>query len=81
MILTGSGVLASIGVFIWAVHSGQFANQGRARYLALSETDLLFPASKSPKLPGAAYVLLFVLGMGVMVILSPVILTLIRIKG
>jgi cbb3-type cytochrome oxidase maturation protein len=79
--LTGTGVLASIAVFLWALRSGQFADQGRARYLPLFETDPLSPASKSPRLPGAAYGLLLVLGIGVIALLSPVVLTLLRIRG
>jgi cbb3-type cytochrome oxidase maturation protein len=81
IVLTGTGILASIGVFLWALRSGQFADQGRARYLPLCETDSLSSVSKSPKLPGAAYALLFIVGVGVIAILCPVILTLLRIKG
>jgi cbb3-type cytochrome oxidase maturation protein len=81
IVLTGTGVLASIAVFLWALRSGQFADQGRARYLPLFETDPLSPASTSPKLPAAAYGLLLVLGVGVIAMLSPVILTLLRTKG
>jgi nitrogen fixation-related uncharacterized protein len=81
IVLTGTGVLASIGVFIWALRSGQFADQGRARYLPLSETDPLSAAAPSRRLPGAMVVLLFVIGVGLVAMLSPVILTLLRMKG
>ena len=81
IVLTGAGVLTSIAVFLWALRSGQFGDQGRARYLPLCETDSLFPASQSPKLPGTAYALLVILGVGVIAMLSPVILTLVRSKG
>ncbi len=33
-------LLAGIGLFIWAYHSGQFSEQGRARYLPLRGMDL-----------------------------------------
>jgi cbb3-type cytochrome oxidase maturation protein len=81
ILLTGTGILASIAVFLWALRSGQFADQGRARYLPLCEPDSPSPASKSPKLSGAAYVFLLILGVGVIAMLSPVILILLRIKG
>ena len=81
IVLTGTGILVSIAVFLWALRSGQFVDQGRARYLPLCETDSLSSASKSPKLSGAAYVFLLILGVGVIAMLSPVILILFRIKG
>jgi nitrogen fixation-related uncharacterized protein len=82
IVLTGTGVLVSIGVFIWALRSGQFADQGRARYLPLCGTDPLSPAAPSRKLPHAAtYALLFAIGIGMMAMLSPLILTLARNKG
>ena len=81
IVLTGTGILVSIAVFLWALRSGQFVDQGRARYLPLWETDALSSASKSPKLSGAAYALLLILGVGVIAMLSPVILMLLRIKG
>ncbi len=31
---------AGIGLFVWACRSGQFSDQGRARYLPLREMDL-----------------------------------------
>jgi len=33
-------LLAGIGLFIWAYRSGQFSDQGRARYLPLRGVDL-----------------------------------------
>ena len=81
IVLTGTGVLVSIGVFIWALRSGQFADQGRARYLPLCETDPLSPMATSRRLPGAVYALLFVIGIGVIAMLSPLILILARTKG
>ena len=37
-LIVGS-LVAGIGLFIWALHSGQFSDQGRARYLPLREID------------------------------------------
>ncbi len=81
IVLTGTGVLASIGVFLWALRSGQFADQGRARYLPLGETDLLSAVTPSRRFPAAIVVLLMVIGIGLVAMLSPVILTLLRMKG
>ncbi len=81
IVLTGTGVLASIGVFLWALRSGQFADQGRARYLPLCESDPLSPVTPTRRLPGEMVVLLFVIGLGVVAMLSPLVLTLLRIKG
>ena len=32
-------LVAGIGLFVWAFHSGQFSDQGRVRYLPLREID------------------------------------------
>ena len=37
IVLTATGILASILVFLWAIKSGQFSDQGRARYLPLRD--------------------------------------------
>ena len=81
IVLTGTGVLASIGIFLWALRSGQFADQGRARYLPLGETDLLSSATPSRRFSGAIVGLLMVIMIGLVAMLSPVILTLLRMKG
>ena len=33
-------LVAGIGLFVWAYHSGQFSDQGRARFLPLRGIDL-----------------------------------------
>jgi cbb3-type cytochrome oxidase maturation protein len=81
IILTGTGVLASIAVFLWALQSGQFTDQGRARYLPLCETDPVSSDKASRRYPGAVVVLLFIIGLGLVGMLSPLVLTLVRMKG
>ncbi len=65
-------LLAGIGLFIWAYQSGQFSEQGRARYLPLRGIDLTttqrgrIPPAKQPYeiialLAGAIAVLLLTL--------------------
>ena len=65
-------LVAGIGLFIWAYHSGQLSDQGRARYLPLRGIDtekgnvVDIPSTKIPYelfalLTGAITVLLFTL--------------------
>jgi cbb3-type cytochrome oxidase maturation protein len=64
LLLVAFSLGASIIAFIWAIRSGQFADQGRARYLALSDGLPSPPLMKPSKLPLEVYVLLFVLAAG-----------------
>ena len=45
-------LLVSIGAFVWALRSGQFSDQERARFLAL-DSDLL--ARPAPAVQGRRY--------------------------
>jgi cbb3-type cytochrome oxidase maturation protein len=79
--LTATGILASIAVFIWALRSGQFSDQGRARYLPLSD-EFPLPVVENPsRLSLEVYALLFAIGMGLLGILVVVVLTLHHMKG
>ncbi len=79
IVLTGIGIGASIAVFIWAIKSGQFSDQERARYLPLSVENSGPPADKPSRLPAEVYALVFILAMGLVAMGSVVILTLLRI--
>ncbi len=81
IILTAIGVLGSMGVFFWALRSGQFADQGRARYLPLSGLGLSTAYVPPSKLSKEIYVFLFILGIGLLAMASPLILILLRVKG
>jgi cbb3-type cytochrome oxidase maturation protein len=77
--LTASGILAGISVFLWALKSGQFSDQGRARYLPLSD-EVPMAAVKNPSKPTAeVYALLIVIAIGLIAMLTTVILTLMRL--
>jgi cbb3-type cytochrome oxidase maturation protein len=66
ILFTATGIIASIAIFIWAIRSGQFADQGRARYLALEdEPSALGDAPKSTR-SMEAYALLGVIGVVLM---------------
>ena len=62
VLFTAAGIIASIAIFIWAIRSGQFADQGRARYLPLG--DDLPPLGDRPKsrVSAEVYALLGVMG-------------------
>jgi len=79
--LTATGVLVSIAVFVWAVRSGQFSDQGRARFLPLSD-EIPNPRVADPsKLSIEVYVLMGVFGMGVLAMASTIALILFRVRG
>ena len=78
ILLTAAGISVSIAAFIWALHTGQFSDQSRARYLPLrdemSKSDTVHPS----KLSIEVYVLLFVFGIGLLSMAWTVALTLSR---
>jgi len=71
----------SLVAFIWALRSGQFSDQGRARYLPLRNEFPPAPAKNPSKLTAEVYALLFIGGMGLLGLLAPVLLSLYRLKG
>ncbi len=79
IILTATGIGASIAVFVWAIKSGQFSDQGRARYLPL-RAEHPIPLVENPARPSAEiFALIFVLVLGFLAMGGAVILTLIWI--
>jgi len=81
IVLTATGILVSIIVFIWAFRSGQFSDQGRARYLPL-RNEFPSPAVENPsQLSLEVYVLIFIIGIGLFGIAAAVVLTLVHMKG
>ncbi len=81
IILTATGILVSIAVFIWAIRTGQFADQGRARYLPLNDERPASPVVNPSRLSVEVYVLIFVLGLGLLAFACPIALILFRLKG
>ncbi len=79
--LTASGILVGILVFLWALKTGQFSDQGRARYLPLRD-DFPMTRVENPSRPtGEVYALLFVIAIGLTAMAATVILTLRGLGG
>jgi nitrogen fixation-related uncharacterized protein len=70
LLLIGAGLMVSIGLFVWALLSGQFAEQGRARYLPLSDAAPLSAAPASSRLCSEVYVCLFIIGIWLCAMMS-----------
>ena len=79
--LVAVSLWVSLVAFIWALRSGQFSDQGRARYLPLRSGLSPAPAKNPSKLTVEVYALLFIGGIGLLGLLAPVLLSLYRLKG
>ncbi len=71
----------SVAAFVWALRNGQFADQGRARYLPLSDELLLSPVTHPSKLTAGAYALLSIVILGLLGIVGSLVLSLRRWMG
>ena len=81
VLLIAAGLLISLGVFFWALRSGQFSDQERARYLPLGDGFPL-PAVENPaKLSREVYALIFAEGLGLLAMIGVIVLTLVKVKG
>ena len=81
IVLTASGILISIAVFLWALKSGQFSDQGRARYLPLRDESPMPPAENPSRFTPEVYALLFVVAIGLIAMVATVILILMSLRG
>ena len=73
--LIAAGIGTSILVFLWALKNGQFADQGRARYLPLGEEMPLGSVEVSKRLPVEVYALIIIITLGILSIGSTITLT------
>ena len=81
VVLIAAGLLISLGVFFWALRTGQFSDQERARFLPLGDGYPL-PAVENPaKLSREVYALLFAIGLGLLGMIAAVLLTLVKVRG
>ncbi len=81
ILLTLSGILLSIVAFVWAIRTGQFSDQGRARYLPLRD-GIPTPGRDHPaRLSIEVYVLLSLVGIGLLSMACTVALILFRFRG
>lgn len=81
IVLTATGILTSIWVFVWALRTGQFSEQGRARYLPLEDEPLRPYVADPSKLPIEVYVLLGVFGIGIVAMASTIVFSFFRWRG
>ncbi len=81
VVLVAISVLIGLAAFIWAIRTGQFSDQVRARYLALSEDVHLLPDVNPSKLTKEVYVLLVIGAVGLIVLMAPVALSIYRAGG
>ncbi len=80
LILVIISLAISLIAFVWALESGQFSDQERARYLPLVDVPATAPAGPRP--PGRGiYALLMVIALGAGVIIAPILLTLYHLLG
>jgi nitrogen fixation-related uncharacterized protein len=73
--LIAAGAGASIAALFWALKTGQFSDQGRARYLPLTEELALTPIDTPKRLPAEVYALAIIIVLGLVSIASTVSLT------
>jgi cbb3-type cytochrome oxidase maturation protein len=79
--LIAAGLLISLGFFFWALRTGQFSDQERARFLPLSDGFLMPEVENPAKLSREVYALLFAVGLGLLAMIAAVVLTLVKVKG
>jgi cbb3-type cytochrome oxidase maturation protein len=80
IILVSISLWASLAAFVWALRSGQFADQGRARYLPLTDEYSLAVPVKPGKRAIESYASLVIAIIGLVGIVSAVILSFTRMK-
>jgi cbb3-type cytochrome oxidase maturation protein len=71
----------SLIAFVWALKSGQFSDQSRARYLPLVDEMPSTGAKVSPKPTVGIYALLFVIAVGMSSLVAAMVLSLYQMKG
>jgi len=74
-------LVAGIGLFVWAYHSGQFFDQGRARYLPLRGVDLGTANRGRTSLTKKPYELIVLFTGAIAVFLFTLVLVLLNGKG
>lgn len=78
-------VILSLGIsllaFLWGLHTGQFSDQARARYLPLAKDETLPPPGNPGRVTVELYVLLIIVGIVLAGICFPIILTIYPFRG
>ena len=81
IILVTISLWVSLVAFVWGLRNGQFSDQGRARYLPLSDELPQQPVAQPSKLTVEAYALLLVVILGALGMVGSLVLSLWRFKG
>ena len=81
IVLTATGILTSVWVFVWALRTGQFSEQARARYLPLNGETFEDHGVDPSKLSIEVYVLLGVFGIGIVAMVSTIVFSFFRWRG
>ena len=78
IILVSISLWVSLLAFVWAVKSGQFTDQGRARFLPLADGYSAAPSPDARKRALEGYALLVIAALGTIAFLSAIYLSLCR---
>jgi len=81
MILLVLSLWASILAFVWALRTGQFADQGRAGYLPLRDLGPLPPDREPSRPTREVYALTAVAGIGFLGLVAAALVTVLTLKG
>ncbi len=80
ILLIAGSLAAGIGVFIWACTSGQFSDQGGARYLPLRGMERPDAPARDTRVPREAYALLALVTGAVGVLVWTLLLAFVNVK-
>jgi len=72
IILVAISLWFSLIGFFWAIRTGQFSDQERARYLPLAGEDLMAEVRNPSRWSREVYAVAIILGMGLLVLLFTV---------
>ena len=81
IILTLTGISASVAAFLWAIRTGQFSDQGRARFLPLRDEIPAVKVSYPSRVTIEVYCLIAFAGVGALSLLATLLLVFFRLKG
>jgi cbb3-type cytochrome oxidase maturation protein len=79
--LLAISLMISLCAFLWAVRSGQFSDQGRARFLPLKDSPRTSGPENPAGRPAEIYALLGIAAIALTGILGVIILSLSRAQG
>ena len=81
IVLTLTGISVSVAAFLWAIRTGQFSDQGRARFLPLRDEIPAVEVSHPSKVSIEVYCLIAFAGVGMLSLGVTLLLVFFRLKG